>query len=441
MPSLDTRSALQSDSEAPIVRAYATREEIEYITCTKRFLMLAAGRRWGKTDCFLIRSGVRCLNNLGFKYTYTAPSYALAKDQYERAKIHFQPFIAKAPGQPKPEIFFHTGSRIQFRSMDRPKLLRGNGEDELFVDESQDVKETDFNNVLRALVSDKQGTITLAGQFRGRDWRYERFYEPGQRPDNEDYKSWKHSTEDGIAFQSEAGRRELALVREQLPRAVYEQEYLCLPVANQAAVFYPDDLATISHGSPHDRPKPGWTYIAGVDLGWRVDFTAVVMLGVNRFSGEIDVAKAWRQPLNSKHEVNAPFIARELQRFNCRAVVDVTGGATGGKVPQDEYIKHYREFMPDLQPFTWTQETKMRLIKHLGLTIERFGIAVSMEFKDTLLKELYAYEFTHDHKTKGYKYGAPVGQHDDLVTALALALWGVNLAWYRTAGTGVTGII
>lgn len=441
MPPPNADSNLQSDSAPPIVRAYATREEIEFITCTKRFLFLAAGRRWGKTDCFLIRAGVRCLNNIGYKYTYTAPSYALAKDQYERAKIHFAPFIAKAPGQPKPEIFFHTGSRIQFRSMDRPKLLRGNGEDEVFIDESQDIKEADFNNVIRALVSDKRGTIVMAGQFRGRDWRYEKWFEKGQI-ENPEYKSWKYSTEDGIAFQSASGRAELALVREQLPRAVYEQEYMCLPVANQAAVFYPDDLATISHGKPHDNPKPGWSYIAGVDLGWRVDYTAIVMLAVNRNTGEIDCAKAWRQPLNSKHEVNAPFIARELERFNCRAVVDVTGGATGGKVPQDEYIKHYREFMPDLQPFTWTQESKMRLIKHLGLTIERFGIAVSIEFKDTLLKELYAYEFTHDHKTKGYRYGAPVGQHDDLVTALALALWGINCSWYReTGGRAVTGII
>ena len=81
----------------------------------------------------------------------------------------------------------------------------------------------------------------VAGQFRGMDWRYRAFYEKGQVPGQNYHKSWRKSWQDAFIFQSDAGREEVRRAMEDMPKAQFQVEYECLPIANIAAVFLTED--------------------------------------------------------------------------------------------------------------------------------------------------------------------------------------------------------
>jgi hypothetical protein len=85
--------------------------------------------------------------------------------------------------------------------------------------------------------------------------------------------------------------------------------------------------------------------------------------------------------------------------------------------------------------FTTTNSTKSEVIEKLALAIEKNEIGLLDNPK--LIQELIAY--TQERTAAGtVKYGAPMGEHDDCVMALAIAWHGVSspaismLEWYRS---------
>lgn len=292
-----------------------------------RFLSVMAGRRAGKT--FACRSSLTtaCLINANYKCWYIAPNYSQAKEQYEgiASLPALQPYIANIRQQPYPVITFRNGSIIGFRSFERPKTLRGSGLDACWIDEIQDINGDEFWPVVRPLISDRRGKLVISGQHRGTEsWYYKELYLPGTSG-TDFYKSWQIPSSRGLVFQSDEGKEELRLVQEQMPRVKFEQEYLCLPMANQAAVFDSLDLQKSKRGTviPADQCGP---VVFGLDLGRVVDPSAQV--GIDSTTNTVQFAA--KRPLKEKHAVGA-VVARDISRkYNdAPIVVDTTGGATG----------------------------------------------------------------------------------------------------------------
>jgi hypothetical protein len=75
--------------------------------------------------------------------------------------------------------------------------------------------------------------------------------------------------------------------------------------------------------------------------------------------------------------------------------------------------------------YKFTAETKRRLVENLALAIaER---TVRFPYVSALLSELEVYAAAQ-LPGGGIRYSAPAGYHDDAVTALALACWGMGRA-------------
>lgn len=334
-----------------------------------------------------------------------------------------QSFISETRQQPFPEITFVTGSRVGFRTFDRPDNLRGAGLNEVLVDEIQDISEDDFWPVIRPLISDKCGNIVMAGQFRGLNWYYEKFFERGQDQKRaEQYKSWRFPSSTGHAFQGEKGRAELALLRESLPRIIYDQECDCIPVANQAAVFHYEDLKAMKRGSPSG-PTPKGRYILAIDLGRIQDPTAYVVFD----DAARAVVAAGKMVLGMKHDAQAQLLAVIRKQYNnATVIIDSTGGATGGHAHIDAYVNEHRKAMPGLHEFKWTMESKTRLIQTLCIGVEKKLIGVPGQFEE-VHREMAAYEFVHTNG--GFRYSAPTGKHDDYVAALAMAYFAHVNRW------------
>jgi hypothetical protein len=413
-----------------LIELFATPQQQEVINCTARYIGFFGSRRFGKTDTFFNRCLKRCLSE-AIEYVYLSPDYGLAKEQYERieASLSDHGLVRRAVGQPKPKIELATGSRIHFRSFDNPRRMRGLRRiTEIFVDEIQNIKEAEFWAVLRPLVSDVQGTIIVAGQFRGHNWYYKKFYEKGQVPGQNLYKSWRFPWQDAFVFQSAAGQEDIRQAMADMPKAQFDVEYNCLPIANIAAVFLPEDLQAIQRGSVLASPRSGVQYILAYDLGEMHDPSALVVYE------HVTKTVVWAEtiPLRTKHEQQARTLAQKARFWNdAQVIIDGTGGAAGGQKATDENVKFYRQFIPDVRVLVWQPGFKRELIRTLSLAIEGHKISIPKELED-LHTQLAAYEF----KRKGgdseeYTYGAGEGGHDDQVAALMMAEHASKCGWVK----------
>lgn len=415
----------------PNISLSGTAAQRNVVFAEERILSVFAGRRWGKTFTFLNRAAYKCLKARNFQYWYVAPVYAQAKEQYDRfiGNPALAKYIERAVMQPYPVIHFMNGSRLAFRTFDRPANLRGSGLNEIWCDEIQSgYEEKDFWPVVRPLISDKRGTLVVSGQFRGKNWYYDQIFVPGQEGPNKrpGYKSWRFPSSSGLVYSSDAGKEELEIVKQQIPRRVYEVEYECLPIANEAAVFDHEDLARAKRGTVKDASSYSMA-VAGLDLGRVVDPSAVVVI-----DGKLrQVVYAGKRPLGEKHEIGAQYAASVARRFNnCQIVVDTTGGATGGRAGNnDAHVQFYRKTCPTMRAFTINRDNKERLITNLSLALEQGKLAIPAEFED-LHKELASYEYKVS-KNGIVTYQGPGGHDDDMVIALALAWEGCLRGWYK----------
>ena len=397
------------------IRLSLTQDQINVIKHPARFKAIMAGRRWGKT--FEAASAMlECACKGDKKSWYSAPSYAQAISVWEMMSTNesILPLVASCKTQPYPIIKFCNGSVIGFRSFDRPKNLRGSGLDLVWVDEIQDITEDHFWPVIRPLISDRRGQMYISGQFRGHNWYYEQMYMRGQDPNQKYYKSWRFPSSSGLVFRSAAGKEELQLVKDSLPSSIYNQEYECIPTANQAGVFRPEDLESAKRGDYLEAGNSGSTYLVAVDIGRVSDPCAVVVLDVD--SDCACYSEAF--PLGQKHELSAQRVRRISEMFGGASVIaDTTGGATGGHADPDEYVKHYRQAVPNMRAFNWTMRNKQEAVTALSLAFEQGKIAIPEENTE-LRKQLGLYEYKV--RTNGnIEYTGGHG-HDDLVAALYL---------------------
>jgi len=365
-------------------------------------------------------------------------------DFFSTPDIQF--FIKKFKKSYPQEITFSTGARVSFRTFMRPERLRGKGVNCCVVDEIQDIADRmGFWSVIRPLLSDKRGRLIISGQHRGHGWFYNDLYikgVEGQPKYNPRYKSFSFPTSSGIAFQSPEGIEELEDAKSQVPKIVWDQEYECIPTENIYSVFRADDLDLISEGEITDKARVNaetgevYKYIDGLDLGKTVDNSFHVVIEVG---GQVPtVAYTEQRPLKEKHSMGAIAAQKISQRFrNCTVVIDTTGGATGGYHKHDTFTKYYKQHVPTMKPFYWGRN-KQEIINDLAMAIEQGKLHIPAEH-EILHHQLRIYEY----KTRfaGIEYGAPQGEHDDAVAALAMAWHGVLKGWYGRSPTGIENVI
>ena len=156
------------------------------------------------------------------------------------------------------------------------------------------------------------------------------------------------------------------------------------------------------------------TYYAGLDLGRLADYTVLVIVNQRREVVFVD----------RFHRVDwAQQIARvkaACARYNaCWVWCDVTG------VGDPIYEALLREGV-SAEAYPFTLRSKAALIDNLAMMLEHERLVLPRpEVWPEGIDELEAYEYS---VTDGgtLKSGAPGGQHDDCVMALALAAWGVG---------------
>ena len=380
-----------------------------------------AGRRAGKTYAIQRRLVHDALKYPGHKSYYLTPDGALCNEVFRELAESWacRRRILKIEHSPVRQIFWRNGSRTFFRMFDRPDKSLGLGFDVAYFDEIQKLRSLEgkeaFMRVIRPLIMDRQGSLIVAGQWRGRGCWWYKWFEANKT--NPKYKIYSLPSWVGHCFRS--GREnhpEILEARETMPRVIFDQEIACIPTSAENAAFNLYDIEGCFGGEILDKGIHGHEYAIGADLGRSRDPSAWVVMDM----ATSQIVHAARRPLGENHDVGAMKLAELSAKYNgAQVLFDATGGATGGKYEPDSFVKLYRNLVPNSRWIFMPVTVKTSLIQALSLTLEQRRIRIPVMALD-LIDEMNLYEVKYNGYN--YSYSAPKdGGHDDLVVALALA--------------------
>ncbi|HEY3320868.1 MAG TPA: terminase family protein [Planctomycetota bacterium] len=434
-----------------LLKAYGVAKQIDFWQSTARYRAFFGGRRAGKTQATTVDIIIQALKQKNRRLLYIAPTNSLAKETFEQIAYHaaLTPLIQSTDRKGPYRLALKNGSVIDFKnSLANIHRLRGFKYHVVYVDEAQLFPET-FLPIVEACIRDTRGRLVILGQFNGQNYLYYRFYLQGQSPvllDNQGqplkdaggkprkndglYASWHLPTDEGLMFQGKLGRAEIEEARQTTTLNQYQQEYACLPTASMSACYSHEDVTACLGGEPLEKAEsPRHTYILAIDPAKEIDHTAAVVLCVE--TGRIVFARIW--PKGTPYPQAARDCAEIQARFNrASAIIDSTGerGAAGGAKyrTQDPRSEVFRQHVGDLRAFVFNMTSKGHLTTHVGIELRNRTVRIPAAAKD-LISQLLAYEYKY--RSGGfYSYGAPRGQHDDLVSALQMALWARHNHWY-----------
>jgi Terminase large subunit, T4likevirus-type, N-terminal len=192
--------------------------QCEVFRSERRFRVLVAGRRFGKTYLALVEL-CRAAWGRGRTVWYVAPTYKQAKRvAWRPLKEMTRPYWEGTPNETDLSIRLITGGTICLRGADNYDSLRGEGLDFVVLDEYASMAPAAWTEVLRPSLSDRQGKALFIGTPRGYNHFYELFEKAhGQRG----WEAFKFTTEQGgnVPF------GELESAARELDERTYRQEY------------------------------------------------------------------------------------------------------------------------------------------------------------------------------------------------------------------------
>jgi len=369
-----------------------------------RFRFLCSGRRFGKS-MLASREAVFAITESNQRGWIVAPNYELTKKVFREVFIilnrFFSPLI-EYQSESRQYIKLKNGSELIGKSADNPVSLLGEGLNFLIMDEAASIKQHVWEEYLRPTLADKQGWALFISTPKGRNWFYEEFIR-GQDSEEVTFESWNYLTSDNPYIPKE----EIQHAKKHLPERTFLQEWEGIFLEDTGGVFR--NIRKCIRGK-FEEPNPEKSYIAGIDLAKYQDFTVICIL--DKQTKHLVYYDRFQQlDWNFQKE----RIVTALRKYNnAEAIIDATGLG-------DPIFDDLNRLNINITPFKITGTSKKPLIENLSLNIQENEISYP-EIPE-LINELNIFEYTTSKKTGHISYSAPEGYHDDIVIALALAIW------------------
>jgi hypothetical protein len=381
-----------STTEIVVSRPILHRAQQQVIDNAKRFNVLQCGRRFGKTTLGVDLALDPALD--GFPVGWFAPTYKILADAWRELVAACREMSSKISEQER-RIELITGGVIEFWSLDTPDPARGRKYKRVLIDEAGIVRDLEevWNGAIRPTLTDYRGDAWFFGTPKGRNY-FHTLFSKGQQGDT-DWRSWRFGTVENPVISAD----EVETARSDMPRAVFEQEYLGIPADDGGNPF---GLAAI-HAcvGPLSKAAP---VVWGVDLAKSEDWTWPIALDG---SGAVCFSERWQSPWGATLERVAALITKS----GARALVDSTGVG-------DPIVEQLQSRCGGLvEGFKFSQSSKQQLMEGLAAAIQQRTITIP---DGPLVAELESY--TYEYTKTGVRYTAPQGLHDDGVCALALAV-------------------
>jgi hypothetical protein len=358
----------------------------QIIECPARFIVMMAGRRFGKSVISQTKSVTAALE--GRYVAYITPTYALGKTFFRELCKNLPEQVYRKNEQDL-LIQFVTGGFIRFFTGERLDALRGLKFHLVVIDEASFISDLEdgWLNSIRPTLTDYKGRALFLSTPRGKNYFYSLYLKSGEL----DWQSFKFSTYDNPHIDPS----EIDAARAQLPEVVFEQEYMANPKENAANPFGTQYIrACIAPLSTN----PVAFY--GIDLAKSVDHT--VIIGMDR-NGAVCYFDRFQKDWKGTREA--------IMQLNRKLPVMIDSTGVGDPIAEDMQ----REFNA-MHGFKYNGNSKQQLMEGLAAAIHRREITYP---DGPIVNELEVFEY--QYTATGVRYNAPQGFHDDCVNALALA--------------------
>uniref|UniRef100_A0A6M3K8B2 Putative terminase n=1 Tax=viral metagenome TaxID=1070528 RepID=A0A6M3K8B2_9ZZZZ len=371
----------------------------------RRFTIISAGRRFGKSQlcAFLALRELMASNR---NIWIVSPTYDLSQKVFNyisRWIGQYFPKTFRIQSAPHSIVRSPTGSLLEAKSTENKEGLMGEELDLLIDDEASAQSKDIWETYLYPTLANRKGKAMFISTPKGQNWFY-RLYQQGTSKEekNKDYTSFLYSSKDSPHFPIS----EWENAKRTLPKDIFDQEYRAIFLSDAASVFRNVNECA---GGVLKEPEIGHLYVMGVDLGKFQDFTVITIIDLTDHNiVYLDRFQTIPYPLQKRRIVAA---ARKYHD------AIVTLDATGQGIPIADDLEADGLTVNDYQ---YTNKSKSELISKLSIYIEQNRITYPPD--EILIDELRSFGYT---KTKAgrFQYGAPEGQHDDMVNSLALAVW------------------
>jgi hypothetical protein len=232
----------------------------------KRFTVLTAGRRFGKTHMARVRAATKALDPKNVK---RKPVFIIAPIATQAKLLYWQELLnmlhpvldpKRAPQSNEGHIFLNNGVLIGVKGADRPDTLRGVGLYHAELDEYADMKSEVWESIIRPALADVKGTAGFIGTPKGRN----HFWDLIQR--HKDDPEWEmfHFTSLDNPFLEPS---EIEAAKATMSSQVFRQEFMASFETGGSDSFKREWFA-YSEGEPTDKDGkvvPGEWYVV-VDL-------------------------------------------------------------------------------------------------------------------------------------------------------------------------------
>jgi hypothetical protein len=371
----------------------------------KRFNVVCCARRWGKTMLGMDRLIHQALD--GKPVAWFAPNYRLLSDVWRELQATLQPVIVTTNQQER-RLELQGGGVIEMWSLDSPDSGRGRAYAAVVIDEAAMVPNLEqvWQQTIRPMLTDLRGEAWFLSTPKGMNY-FKALFDRGQDATREEWASWQMPTSENPYIDPE----EIEAARLDLPEAAFNQEYLALFVNWEGSVFRRvGEAATVM--APTNR-EAGHEYVIGCDWGRSNDYTVFLV---------VDVTARAVVAMNRSNRVDYAIQCERLKTL-AEQWQPIQIIAEQNSIGQPIIEQLSRDGLP-VQPFITTNASKARVIEALVLAFERGDIRILNDA--VLVGELVAYQA--ESLSSGLpRYGAPAGQHDDTVMALAMAWSAVSM--------------
>lgn len=376
----------------------------QIIAESKRFSVLACGRRWGKTTLGIDRLVEPTLN--GFPCAWLAPSYKSLSESWREIQNALQP-VVDGRNNAEHRLELAGGGSVTMWSLDgqdTSDLARGRAYKCVVVDEAAIVPGLldIWERVIRPMLADYRGDAWFLSTPRGMN-DFKTLYDRGQDPEREDWASWCMPT----ASNPFIDPAEIEAARRDMTAAAFGQEFMAEFQSWEGAVFRKILEAAILAPQAGPQRLTSDEFVIGCDWGKMRDYTVFVVY--NRTKR----AAVYAERSNKvDYQVQADRLAQLSSIWRPTSILTEMNSIG---TPIFESLQ--RRGLP-VRGFTTTNQSKARIIEALALSFEKQEIKIIND--PVLIAELQA--FAAVPLPSGMtRYEAPAGGHDDFVMALALA--------------------
>lgn len=208
-------------------------------SCNKRFRVVIAGRRWGKTT-LAIREMCKIAKEPNKNVYYISPSYRMSRTiifKRLKQKLLDLRWVNKI-NETNLEFTLKNGSTISLKGADNPDSLRGVSLSAAVFDEFAFMDPETWDTVIRPALADQQGSALFITTPVGKsNWAYDLFCMSEQHP--ESWASFQYKTIDSPWVSVE----EIAAARAEMTDQQFQQEFEASFVVGNSLVAWEFDRA------------------------------------------------------------------------------------------------------------------------------------------------------------------------------------------------------